>query len=64
VLEDYYLIFLSHEDIHSSGFEGKCISDESKPEKRNQKISPIKCTRRNRDLSREATAPLAMVNTT
>ncbi len=33
--------FLSHEDIHSSGFGGKCISDEGKPEERNKEIPHI-----------------------
>jgi hypothetical protein len=32
--------FLSHADIHSGGFGGKCISDESKLEERNQEIAP------------------------
>jgi hypothetical protein len=53
--------FLSHADIHSSGFGGKCISDESKLEERNQEITTIKCTRCNRDLVKEASAPPANV---
>ena len=55
--------FLSHEDIHSSGLVGKCISDEGKLEERNQEIPPIKYTRCNRDLVKEASTPLAKVST-
>jgi hypothetical protein len=52
-----------HADIHSSDFEGKCISDESKLEERNQEIPPIKFLPYNRDLVTEARG-LADVNST
>jgi hypothetical protein len=52
-----------HVDIHSSDFEGKCISDESKLEERNQEIPPIKFRPCNPDLVTEARG-LADVNST
>jgi hypothetical protein len=52
-----------HADIHSSDFEGKCISDESKLEERNQEISPIKYRPCSPDLVTEARG-LADVNNT
>lgn len=54
-----YVKSIVHADTHSSDFEGKCISDESKLEEINQEIPPIKCPRCNRDLVTEASAPLA-----
>jgi hypothetical protein len=63
VLEDY-LIFCRMRIFIAAVFGGKCISDESKLEERNQEIPTIKCTRCNRDLVEEASAPLANVITT
>ena len=58
-----YVKRIVHADIHSSDFEGKCISDESKLEERNQEIPPIKFRPYNRDLVKEARG-LAYVNNT
>lgn len=58
-----YVKRIVHVDIHSSDFEGKCISDESKLEERNQEIPPIKFRPYNRDLVTEARG-LADVNST
>jgi hypothetical protein len=43
-----------HADIHSSDFEGKCISYRSKLEERNHEILPIKSPPCNQALVTEA----------
>jgi hypothetical protein len=58
-----YVKRIVHADVHSSDFEGKCISDESKLEERNQEIHPIKFRPCNLDLVTEARG-LAYVNCT